>query len=95
MEFIITKDEISKMINSLNSTNVKLIHNSDDQQIIRDLIKCRVYSEYKKKFNSPVQISMDDKKIQVITSDPKQYFFDYQTKQDSNDSLVVSISAAN
>lgn len=95
MEFIITKDEISEMINSLNYANVKLIHNSDDQQIIRDLIKCRVYSEYKKKFNSSVQIHIDGQKIQVIASESKQYFFDYQTKQDSNDSLVVSISVAN
>ncbi len=93
MEFIITKDEITEMINSLNSTNVKLIHR-DDQQIIRDLIKCRVYSEYKKKFSSSVQIHIDDKKIQVIASEFKQYFFDYQTKQAANDSLVVSISVA-
>ena len=42
MNFTITKDEIVSMQSSLNALNVTL----SDNQIIRDLIKCRLHRGY-------------------------------------------------
>lgn len=90
MNFTITKDEIVSMQSSLNALNVTL----SDNQIIRDLIKCRLHREYKRQHDFSINISISDSKIHAITTDSKQFFFVYTT-QEANDSVMVSISVAN